>query len=288
MKSTLRRDRPVLGTTILRSAFVGLLLFPFGWSRARTSHPRPNSASPAQTAAPATVPVVVELFTSEGCSSCPPADTLLAKLEAQQPVPKTQIIALEEHVDYWNNGGWTDPFSGREWTLRQEEYAAVLKNQNPYTPQLVVDGHAELVGNRPDAALQAIESASAQPKTHVSVSVAPSSKPGVEQAAVLVDRLIGSKHGDKPEIWLAITESGLHSAVSAGENAGSELHHASIVRTFRKLGSINLNKETSFSANSPVHLDSSWNRQHLLVVVFVQDRKSRQILGAATARIAPM
>jgi hypothetical protein len=287
MKSTLRLDQPFLGTTILRSAFVGLLIIPLGWSMAGTFHPRPNLGLPAQTAPPDTVPVVVELFTSEGCSSCPPADTLLAKLEAQQPVPKTQIIALEEHVDYWNNGGWTDPFSGREWTLRQEEYAAVLKNQNPYTPQLVVDGHSELVGIRPDAAVQAIENAASQPKAHVSVSVAPSSKPGVEQAAVLVDQLIGTKHGGKTEIWLAITESGLHSAVSAGENAGSELHHASIVRTFRKLGSINLNKETSFSANSPVRLDASWNRQHLLVVVFVQDQKSRQILGAATSRIAP-
>ena len=95
----------------------------------------------------ASVPVVVELFTSEGCSSCPPADAFLARLESQQPIPNTQIIALEEHVDYWNSDGWIDPFSGREWTLRQQDYAETLKN-NPYTPQLVVDGHTELVGSR--------------------------------------------------------------------------------------------------------------------------------------------
>jgi hypothetical protein len=243
--------------------------------------------SAAQTVAAGTVPVVVELFTSEGCSSCPPADSFLAKLEVQQPIPKTQIIALEEHVDYWNNGGWTDPFSGREWTLRQQEYAAVLKNQNPYTPQMVVDGHAELLGNRQDSAIQAIETAAAQPKAHVSLSLAPSAKTNVEQAAVLVDQLTGSKHGDKPDVWLAITESGLHSAVSAGENAGAEVHHASIVRSFHKVGSINLNKESSLSVNSQVHLDASWKRQNLLVVVFVQEQKSRQILGAATAQLAP-
>src|ERR1700693_4206537 len=104
MKSTLRLDRPVLGTTILRSALVGLLIVPLGWSMAGTFHPRPNPGLPAQTAAPDTVPVVVELFTSEGCSSCPPADTLLAKLEALQPVPKTQIIALEEHVACLDSG----------------------------------------------------------------------------------------------------------------------------------------------------------------------------------------
>jgi hypothetical protein len=255
-------------------------------TRTAVSSPRLHLVAGAQTAVSTeTVPVVVELFTSEGCSSCPPADALLAKLETQQPLAKTQIIALEEHVDYWNNGGWVDPFSDHSWTLRQQEYAAILKNQNPYTPQLVVDGRSELIGNHGDSALQTIEKAATQPKAHVSLSVAPSAKPNVEEAAVLVDQLTQTNHGDKPEVWMAVTESGLHSAVSAGENAGNELHHASIVRNFHKLGSINLKKETSFSANAPVHLDSSWNRQNVTVVVFVQEQKSRQILGAATTHL---
>jgi len=281
--------RQTLGTSISRSAAVSLVLLFLGWSAIRATRPAMalDRSPAAQSAATAAVPVVVELFTSEGCSSCPPADALMAYLEAEQPVPKTQIIALEEHVDYWNSDGWMDPFSNREWTLRQQDYAGTLKNRNPYTPQMIVDGRTEFVGGNDRAAVQAIEKAATQPKAHVTLSVAPSAKPGVEQATVSVDQLAATNHNDKPEVWLAVTESGLHSAVSAGENAGSELHHASVVRTFHKVATINLNKETSYSGTTPVHLDSSWKLQNVRIVVFVQEQKSRQILGAAITRIEP-
>jgi hypothetical protein len=269
------------------TAAISFLLLCLRWS---IGHTPPSALSldsnpAARNVAAATVPVVVELFTSEGCSSCPPADALLAKLEVQQPVANTQIIALEEHVDYWNSEGWTDPFSGREWTLRQQEYADKLKNQNPYTPQMIVDGHTEFIGGNDGVAVKAIEKAATQPKAHVSVSVTPGAKAGVEQAIVVVDQLTATNRGDKPEVWLAVTEAGLHSAVSAGENAGRDLHHASIVRAFHKVGSINLSKETSLSATTPVHLDPSWKRQNLHIVVFVQEQKSLQILGAAAAPV---
>ena len=119
-------------------ALASLSILGLGWSAGHAA--RPSHGPSPQTATPEGVPVVVELFTSEGCSSCPPADTLLANLEAQQPFANTQVIALEEHVDYWNADGWIDPFSSKEWTLRQQDYAASLKSQNPYTPQVVVDG----------------------------------------------------------------------------------------------------------------------------------------------------
>src|SRR5437899_8330014 len=98
------------------------------------------SASPQDTQR---IPVIVELFTSEGCSSCPPADALLARLANEQLAANIQLIALEEHVDYWNDLGWTDPFSSRDWTARQYVYAGALRNGNPYTPQMVVDGRSE-------------------------------------------------------------------------------------------------------------------------------------------------
>jgi hypothetical protein len=267
----------------LALGFLGLILV--GWVSARTtgrttSLPRDTGSSETSV----TVPVVVELFTSEGCSSCPPADAFLARLESQQPIPNTQIIALEEHVDYWNSDGWVDPFSSREWTLRQQDYAGTLKD-NPYTPQLVVDGHAELVGSRETLARQAIATASAQPKAHVALTLAPSGKPGVVQATISVDPPTGAQHSDKSDVWLAVTESGLHSSVSAGENAGSDLHHASVVRALRKITTIDGNKAASYSGNTPVHLDPSWKPQNVHVVVFVQEKKSLQIVGAAAAAI---
>jgi hypothetical protein len=268
---------------MLAIAVLALLIWAFSRSESRATSLSPSQAGPS--AATGSVPVIVELFTSEGCSSCPPADALLARLESQQPIPNTQVIALEEHVDYWNGDGWTDPFSGREWTARQEEYAYTLKNRNPYTPQMVVDGHTELVGNREGAARQAIAVAGTQAKAHVSVAVSPGAKAGSEQATVSLDPITGTSSGDKSEIWLAVTESGLHSAVNGGENAGSDLHHASVVRTLRKIGSIDENKASSYSGTTPLHLDSAWKRQNLRVVVFVQGQKSRQIVGAAAAPI---
>jgi hypothetical protein len=230
----------------------------------------------------AMVPVVVELFTSEGCSSCPPADAFLAKLEREQPIPNAQIVAIEEHVDYWNDLGWMDPFSAKEWSLRQEEYATSFGNRGVYTPQIVVDGRTELVGSRADQARKTIESEAMRAKAQVSVSPKPGSKAQEEEITVSVGALPA---GDAPEVWLAITEAGLHSNVTRGENAGEDLHHASVLRTLRKIGVADANKEVSFSKQITVPLDSSWNRGNLRTVVFVQGKKSHQILGAGIAFI---
>src|SRR6267143_3417416 len=116
------------------------------------------------------IPVIVELFTSEGCASCPPADALLARLDGGQLAGNVQLIALEEHVDYWNDLGWTDPFSSRDWTDRQYVYAGALKNRNPYTPQMVVDGTTEFVGSRTQQARQAIREAAAKSKIPVTLA----------------------------------------------------------------------------------------------------------------------
>jgi hypothetical protein len=224
--------------------------------------------------------VVVELFTSEGCSSCPPADALLARLAAQPPAANVQVIALEEHVDYWNDLGWSDPFSSSEWTERQNAYAGALGNGNPYTPQMVVDGSAEFVGSRAQLAVKSITEAAARTKTTVTLSQGTSNKSGAENFSVQVGKLAAGGKGGAAEVWLAITETDLHSAVTAGENAGHDVRHAAIVRSLRKIGEANPGGELAFSGEASIPLHAAWKRENLRAVAFVQEKKSKRILGA--------
>src|SRR6266404_7069098 len=118
-----------------------------------------DTPSSTQASNPAPKPVVLELFTSEGCSSCPPADALLKKLDDAGSLDNVEIIAIEEHVDYWNRLGWTDPFSSPDWTERQQRYSQTLRRDGVYTPQLVVNGHDELVGSSERQVREAIANA---------------------------------------------------------------------------------------------------------------------------------
>lgn len=245
-----------------------------------------NAAGTASSAS-ARVPVVLELFTSEGCSSCPPADALLAKLEEQQPVAGAEIIALEEHVDYWDHEGWIDPFSSEQWTQRQQLYASGFADHGVYTPELVVDGRSGFVGSRAGDAYRAIASAVAQPRTDISLSLLKSDKHDHEQVRVEVGKLQGAQQGDVAEVWLAITETALHSSVTGGENAGHDLHHAPVLRWLHKAGTSNLNAMPSFTGESALKLDSAWKRNNLRIVALVQEKRSHHILGATVARFEP-
>src|SRR5260370_1458168 len=245
----------------------------------------PQAQSPASSTV--RVPVVLELFTSEGCSSCPPADALLARLEAQQPIAGAEIIALEEHVDYWDHQGWTDPFSSGQWTQRQRVYAAGFADHGVYTPELVVNGRTGFVGSHQGDAYRAIASAVSQPRTDISVSLVKSDKHDHERARVEIGKLQGAQQGDVAEVWLAITETALHSSVTSGENTGHDLHHAPVARWFHKAGAIDPNAAPSFVGESDLKLDSAWKRNNLRVVAFMQEKRSRHILGATVAHFEP-
>src|SRR5437660_1623903 len=224
---------------------------------------RSQAKASSRTAETARTPVVVELFTSEGCSSCPPADALLARLDGAQLNGNVQLIALEEHVDYWNDLGWTDPFSSREWTSRQYVYSGILKNGNPYTPQMVVDGALEFVGSRTQQARESILKAASKTKVPATLIQVKTEGPGRGNFAAKVGKLEGTTKGDAVEVWLAITETGLHSAVTRGENAGEDLHHAAVVRFMRKIGEAKGDGETSFAGDTNVSLEKEGKREHL-------------------------
>jgi hypothetical protein len=229
-------------------------------------------------------PVVVELFTSEGCSSCPPADALLQKLQAQQPVAGAEIIAIEEHVDYWNHDGWVDPFSSPEWTERQQVYVSLNRN-DAYTPELVVDGRSQFVGNNEREAQLEIEKAALASKIGVSIT-AKAYTNSSERFSVSVGKIDGNNANDVAEVWLAVTEDGLHSSVSHGENSGRVLHHVATLLSLSKIGVADPHgTAVSFTGDSLVKISPHWKVENLHVTVFVQHKKSREILGAASTRI---
>ncbi len=237
---------------------------------------------PATTGAEERVPVLVELFTSEGCSSCPPADALLIRLEKLQPVPGAEIIALSEHVDYWNRLGWTDPFSSAEFSRRQDDYAGALGNGSIYTPQMVVDGHTEFVGSDAARAQAAIAAAAKQVKAAVKLSLAANpAKPGEILLRVTAEPPAGASP-EGAEVMLAITESGLTSDVARGENSGRRISHTGVVRQMKSLGRIPRGAPGGFAAETGLRFPGAWRRENLRAVVFVQDRASRRILGAAS------
>src|SRR5580692_3728149 len=166
-------------------ALAALLLLTPNANPRRAAIPQ-AAPSPAPAAQPDRTPVLVELFTSEGCSSCPPADALLSKLEEVQPVTGAEIIGLEEHVDYWNHDGWEDLYSSSEWTLRQQEYVARFKGKSPFTPQMIVDGQREFTGNNSREAIDAIQEASHRAKTQVSITGTATDKSDVQRFEIRV------------------------------------------------------------------------------------------------------
>jgi hypothetical protein len=223
----------------------------------------------------ASTPVLVELFTSEGCSSCPPADALLSHLGRTQPVHGADIIALEEHVDYWDRLGWKDPFSSEAATSRQSDYGEAFGGRQIYTPQMVVDGHTEFVGSSDGDALRAIRAASRSPKPAIQLSW-----DADDRLVIHVDPLANGSTGGGAQLILVVAENMLHSDVRRGENAGRALEHNGVVRQLLPLGKID-DAPAGFSSTVAVHPAREWNRANLRAVVFAQERRSRRVLAVA-------
>ena len=234
-------------------------------------------------------PVIVELFTSEGCSSCPPADAALAQLQQTQPVAGAEVIALSEHVDYWNYIGWTDPFSSSAFSARQETYAQAFGQQDRvYTPQMIVDGQTEFNGSALNKAREAIAKAARSPKADVRI-VIPETKTQKDNQKVRLNVSVKNvppvDRGDVAEVILAITEDNLSSNVSRGENSGRKLAHTAVVREMRSLGRVD-QAAKAFDSETTMAIAKGWKRDDLRVVVFVQERARRSVLGAAVLNLA--
>jgi hypothetical protein len=220
-------------------------------------------------------PVVVELFTSEGCSSCPPADAWLSEIAEIHAVDGVPVIALSEHVDYWNRLGWKDPFSSAAITARQGEYARSL-GSDVYTPQVVVDGTIEFVGSDRQAAARAIRTAAASKKASITADLVRTAKTIDVRATVApgsLDRLPDA------DVFIALTEDGLLSNVAAGENEGRRLAHDVVTRYLRKADSVKKGS-ASTTITAAVPIDPAWSLQKSRLVLLIQQRGGGKIVGA--------
>lgn len=217
--------------------------------------------------------VVVELFTSQGCSSCPPADRLLTSLGAQAGA---RVVPLAFHVDFWNSGGWRDPFSQAEWTRRQAAYERVLGIKNVYTPQAVVDGSIELIGSNVEALNAALATAAARPAATIALRLG---RVGGDVLADVDVDLPEALRRSRLDLMFALYEEGLVTSVGRGENGGRALHNDYVVRSLRT-GDRLSSGEARTHHTIRLRLAKEWNLERLGVAVFLQNPESLRIFGA--------
>ncbi|MFB6278551.1 MAG: DUF1223 domain-containing protein [Salinibacter sp.] len=233
--------------------------------------PADVQATPAEAPASGGV-AVVELFTSEGCSSCPPADRLLGTLVEEARSGERSLYALSFHVDYWNHLGWEDPYSDPAYSERQRAYAEAL-GARVYTPQMIVNGRKVLVGSREAEVRSAVEGALSEPATTVPELRLQS---GTDESPSV--RIALPEVPDDAAVQVALVERGLSQSVSRGENAGRTLRHTNVVRAFK---TVPAEQSQVVTLNAPSDLDPGQSS----IIAYVQDRRSKDVLGAARTEL---
>ncbi len=247
----------------LLALFCGLLQLP-----AQTSYSA--GASGSQNSA-----VLVELFTSEGCSSCPPADTLLRQINGTRTVAGQFIVGISEHVTYWNRLGWTDPFSSETYTERQNGYAKRFHLDDIYTPQMVIDGRQQIVGsNRPELA------AALNGKTHKKpVTLKVTFVEQAEDVMTLAFNVDTNRDGGPFGIFLVLTDDKDRSQVLRGENAARTLEHVAVARSLQRVATMSGSGQRTIQVKLPNTLTQNSETAHHLIL-FAQSPDFGEILGA--------
>jgi hypothetical protein len=249
-------------------------------AQAAPSRPVPETianAPPPGKAEPNAVPVLVELFTSEGCSSCPSADVVLGQLERAQSITGARIVPLAHHVDYWDGIGWPDPFSSAQATQRQRNYAPL--GSGAYTPQAVIDGRAEMTGSRKAMVEQAISDAAKRPHAAIAIDVAP--RKNAAAPFVVTSRVGALPAGAAAdaELLVALTQNAVRVAVARGENGGKTLEHTAVSRQLVVAGAT---PAAGASLTASLMVPEGLTAKDLRIVAFVQEHASRKVLGTAT------
>jgi len=223
----------------------------------------------------AEAPVLLELFTSEGCHSCPPAEKLVNQMIEQDVVLGADVIALQYHVDYWNYLGWEDPYSDPIHTERQKAYAIAFRNSSVYTPQMVVDGQTEFVGSDAGKALDVIDVAKRISKIDMIVS----NKFDGEKISLDISSEETISENEDYHIYAAVVENNLEQEITSGENRGKTLQHHGVVRSFHDLGKIQSNQKINVQAG--IKVPTSINTENTSTVVFIQHPETKHVASVA-------
>ncbi len=223
--------------------------------------------------------VLVELFTSQGCSSCPPADHFLSQLGNENG--DVEIVPLSFPVDYWNYIGWKDAFSSSKWSKRQKEYASRISSRT-YTPQLVVQGSLDCVGSNERCIRAAVDRVGAQP-TLGTIEMGRVREVG---GSVLVEA-VARLEAQAPDVVATVVlyESGLSTDVRRGENKGRQLRNDFVVRALQEVGTIRGGDREGRSVTARIPMRNEWRAENMGAVVFLQDPSSRRIIAAARATL---
>jgi hypothetical protein len=243
-----------------------------------------QSADPATPSSTEAHPVLVELFTSEGCSSCPPADVVLQRLDTFQPIAGAQLIVLSEHVTYWDHDGWKDPNSSAALTDRQSSYEPALGEKEPFTPQIIVDGTQQLrLGDSHDKIEDLLKKAADIPKVPVRISnvTIDPANPTILRAHIETDANL-EKHGG--DVFVAVALDHVESQVLKGENGGRHLVHVAVVQELTKVGK--LPKGKSFAQDVQLKLKPGTDPKNLRLIALVQESGQGKVLGAALKKPA--
>ncbi|HUJ40713.1 MAG TPA: DUF1223 domain-containing protein [Candidatus Acidoferrales bacterium] len=229
-------------------------------------------------------PVLVELFTSEGCPHCPEADAMLEKMYTEQSVEGAQIIALEEHVDYWDRQAWVDHFSSHAFTARQQNYADAMDLDALYTPEMVVDGLVEFVGNNAGRARATISALGRAPLAVIHFLPSGSSPANSPPSAMRVRLQASAVSRDSAaDLFLVVAEDKLFSRVAGGSNAGESWPHSSVARSLRLAGKLPAGRgELSLTAEVAAP-EPGWRVDHLRLVAFLQEEDSLRVLALGSA-----
>jgi hypothetical protein len=275
MKSKQFERPPAFPTARLRT-----ILLAASMSIPATLSPSLAANQPATPPDPTPVPILLELFTSEGCSSCPPVDEFVRHMDESQPVAGAQLIVLSEHVDYWDHDGWKDKYSSSQFTERQNGYVHAMNLQTAYTPQMVIDGYIELKGSSSD-----IEQSFAKELkvAKIPLRVASAKIEAPLQLKVKVEADAVEKRGGT--VWVAVALDHAASQVSAGENSGKQLQHVAVVEDLRKVGK--LDKGKPFSQDVAIKLKPDTDPKNLRIIAFIQESNEGKVLGATGVRVNP-